>query len=99
MSDEEARQRLVRDPIPNRHAALHGLVVYSTRQNSLNVIFIGDYVFELISVLKELQQSARTKGRENGRDAGVTGDQEECGGSAVSITGSPYRVNIESRTT
>ena len=57
-SDEGARQRLARDPIPNRHAALHGLVVYSTRQNSLNGIFIGDYVFELISALKELQQSA-----------------------------------------
>lgn len=90
-SDEEARQRLVGNPIPNRHAALHGLVVYSTRQNSLNVIFIADYVFELISVLKELQHSARTNERENGRDAGATGVQEVRGGSAASITGPKCR--------
>ena len=58
--DEEVRQRLDQDPIPNRHAALHGYVVYSTMQNSLNVIFLGDYIFELVSVLKELQQSSET---------------------------------------
>ena len=68
-SDEESRQRLARDPVPNRHAALHGLVVYSTRQNSLNGIFIGDYVFELISLLKDPQLSPRPAGSEKKRDA------------------------------
>lgn len=50
--DEEARQRLARDPVPNRHAAVHGLVVYSTMQNSLNTIFMTDYIFLVISLLK-----------------------------------------------
>lgn len=44
---EEDRERLVQDPIPNRHATLHGLVVYSSQQNSLNSIFIADYIFRI----------------------------------------------------
>jgi len=32
------RQRFEQDPIPNRHAAVHGLVSYSSMQNSLNTI-------------------------------------------------------------
>ena len=49
---EGDRKRLKQDPIPNRHAAIHGLVVYSSQQNSLNVIFMADYVFEVISRVK-----------------------------------------------
>ena len=29
--------------IPNRHAAMHGLVPYSSPQNSLNALFVADY--------------------------------------------------------
>ena len=47
VGSEEDRERLTQDPIPNRHAALHGLVVYSSRQNSLNVIFVADYIFRI----------------------------------------------------
>ena len=50
--DEDDRQRLARDPVPNRHAAVHGLVVYSTMQNSLNTIFMMEYIFLVISLLK-----------------------------------------------
>ena len=46
---EEHRERLKRNPVPNRHAAIHGLVVYSSPQNSLNTIFIADYVFRIFS--------------------------------------------------
>lgn len=45
---EENRERLTEDPIPNRHAALHGLVIYSSQQNSLNTIFVGDYIFRIL---------------------------------------------------
>ncbi|WP_419860065.1 hypothetical protein [Candidatus Palauibacter sp.] len=46
--NEADRARLQRDPVPNRHAAIHGLVVYSSPQHSLNTIFMADYVFQII---------------------------------------------------
>ncbi len=39
-------------PVPNRHAAIHGLVEYSTPQTSLNSIFIAEYVFRSINSIK-----------------------------------------------
>ena len=42
---ERARQSL----IPARHAVAHGLVAYSSRQSSLNALFIADYVFSVVS--------------------------------------------------
>lgn len=45
--------RFEQDPVPNRHAALHGLVVYSSPQNSLNSIFMTEYIFQVISALKK----------------------------------------------
>lgn len=41
--------RLMQDPVPNRHAAMHGLVSYSTQQNSLNALFLADYIFGIVS--------------------------------------------------
>ena len=38
--------------IPNRHAAVHGLISYSSRQNSLNAIFMADYIYQVFSDLK-----------------------------------------------
>jgi hypothetical protein len=52
VEDEADRKRFAQDPVPNRHAALHGLVIYSSMQNSLNTIFMADYVFQVISALK-----------------------------------------------
>ena len=49
---EEALNQTERDPVPNRHAAMHGLVVYSTPVNSLNMLFLTDYFFQLVSNLK-----------------------------------------------
>jgi hypothetical protein len=49
---EPDRQRFAQDPVPNRHAAVHGLVIYSSMQNSLNTIFMADYIFQVISFLK-----------------------------------------------
>jgi hypothetical protein len=47
------RARFAKDPVPNRHAAVHGLVVYSSMQNSLSTIFMADFIFQVISVLKK----------------------------------------------
>ena len=43
-------ERAKRSPIPTRHAVAHGLVSYSSRQSSLNSIFIADYVFSVVSM-------------------------------------------------
>ena len=50
--NESDLPRLERDPVPNRHAAMHGYVPYSSPQNSLNAIFLADYFFRLVSSLK-----------------------------------------------
>ena len=47
VKSEEHREILNKNPIPNRHAAIHGLVVYSSLQSSLNAIFIADYIFRI----------------------------------------------------
>ena len=46
------------NPIPNRHAAIHGLVAYAKRQNALNAIFIADYMFAVIARFVQLQRVA-----------------------------------------
>ena len=47
--DETNIERVRRSPIPIRHAVAHGLVAYSSRQSSLNALFIADYVFSVVS--------------------------------------------------
>lgn len=49
----EALERFQKDAIPNRHAAIHGLIQYSSFQNSLNTLIVADYVFFLISQLRK----------------------------------------------
>lgn len=41
-----------KNPIPNRHALLHGLVTYKTQKSSVNSIIIADYIFRLINDIK-----------------------------------------------
>ncbi len=50
--DETNVGRARQSPIPTRHAVVHGLVAYSSRQSSLNAIFIADYVFSVVSKVK-----------------------------------------------
>ena len=42
-------ERAKQSPIPTRHAVAHGLVPYSSKQSSLNAIFVADYVFSVVS--------------------------------------------------
>jgi len=52
--------RVKADPVPNRHAALHGYVEYATHQNSLNTIFIAEYVFRVIVSLSNDDSESRS---------------------------------------
>ena len=46
------RDRLLDASIPNRHAAIHGLVAYASEKSSLNAIFFAIFVFQILTVLK-----------------------------------------------
>lgn len=47
--DDENRTKFERDFVPNRHAALHGLVAYSTHKHSINMIIMADYIFQILT--------------------------------------------------
>ena len=49
---DDIRERFLDASIPNRHAAIHGLVIYSSEKSSLNSIFVAMYVFQILTVLK-----------------------------------------------
>lgn len=55
MKDEAAIAVAAGDPVPNRHAAVHGIVVYNTAKSSLNSIFVADYLLRAISTIKQYQ--------------------------------------------
>jgi hypothetical protein len=51
-----------RDPVPNRHAAIHGLIVYNSFWHSLNTIFMTDFAFQVVSAIKQLGQDENSSG-------------------------------------
>lgn len=60
VNSREALEKFKSDPIPNRHAAIHGLIEYADVHHSLNVIFIADYVFLMISQLTKYSKELET---------------------------------------
>lgn len=52
INDENDRSRFADNQIPNRHAAIHGLVPYSSEKSSLNSIFLIDFVLHTITQAK-----------------------------------------------
>jgi hypothetical protein len=52
MDTRELISRAVSDPVPNRHASLHGIVCYNSHQTSLNAIIMTDFIFHLMDQLK-----------------------------------------------
>ena len=46
------RQKIARDPVPNRHAVMHGHM-WPSMQGSLNTIFMTDFIFQVISLKKQ----------------------------------------------
>ena len=53
VGNPETRARFSQDPVPNRHAAVHGHIVYSSMQHSLNMIFMAEFIFHVISLCKQ----------------------------------------------
>jgi hypothetical protein len=53
--NDNNRSLVAADPVPNRHAALHGLVTYASAQNSINTLIMADYILRLITSLKRNQ--------------------------------------------
>ena len=53
---EADRNRFINHQMPNRHAAIHGLIPYPSAQNSLNSIFVAEYVLQLISARYAISQ-------------------------------------------
>lgn len=61
------RDTIKEDSVPNRHAALHAWTPYSSRRDSLNTIICTDYVFRLVSSLKERSTNTiRPRNRRSG---------------------------------
>ena len=50
---EGERERFERDPVPNRHAAMHGRVAYSTHKHSMNMLILTDYVFRVLPPIED----------------------------------------------
>ena len=42
------REKFERNPVPNRQAAIHGLVSYSTHKHSMNMLILTDYIFQIL---------------------------------------------------
>ena len=51
---EKQRGKFKHNFVPNRHAALHGLVIYSTEKHSLNMIIMADYIFQILTSTSSL---------------------------------------------
>ncbi|PZP83528.1 MAG: hypothetical protein DI582_10835 [Azospirillum brasilense] len=45
-------------PVPNRHATIHGHVVYDTLCSSMNALIVTDFVFRLITAIKQSETEA-----------------------------------------
>jgi hypothetical protein len=56
--DDDNLAKLKNDPVPNRHAAIHGFVVYNSVWHSLNVIFLADYAFQIITAIKAARRAS-----------------------------------------
>ncbi len=52
LTDDEVA-RFEQDPVPNRHAAMHGRVAYSTHKHSMNMLILTDYVFRILPPIKD----------------------------------------------
>ncbi|HEV7289903.1 hypothetical protein [Sphingomonas sp.] len=58
MPTPERVEVIAAEPVPNRHAAVHGYVAYNTLRHSMNALIIAEYLFHAITVLMELEKQA-----------------------------------------
>lgn len=54
---EGKREKFERDPVPNRHAAMHGLVSYSTHKHSMNMLILTSYAFSVLPPMNDAERS------------------------------------------
>ena len=52
IKEQDKLIKAMNDTVPNRHATVHGLIKYKTMQNSLNIIFMADYIFHIVDYIK-----------------------------------------------
>lgn len=45
------------DPVPNRHAAIHGLLIYKTAENSINCLIMAEFLFALIAEVSRMKKA------------------------------------------
>ena len=51
------RERFEGDPVPNRQAAMHGLVAYKTHKHSMNMLILTDYIFQILPPMNDGAQT------------------------------------------
>ncbi|MDR6954161.1 hypothetical protein J2X65_003529 [Ancylobacter sp. 3268] len=49
LKTKESIEAISRDPVPNRHACIHGIVTYSTMKSSVNALIMADFAFLAVS--------------------------------------------------
>ena len=59
--DDATRREFADTEIPNRHAAIHGIIAYASEKSSLNSIFLTDFVLQMISAMKRQRILAATR--------------------------------------
>jgi hypothetical protein len=52
----EEIEKFDRDSVPNRHASIHGRVVYKTFQHSINMLVMADFLLNAIATIKKNRQ-------------------------------------------
>jgi hypothetical protein len=55
MQTPERVAAVAAEPVPNRHAAVHGHVSYNTSRNSVNALIIADFLFHAITAIVRSQ--------------------------------------------
>ena len=58
MPTPERVAAIAAEPVPNRHAAVHGYVPYNTFRHSINALIIAEYLLHTITVVKALESES-----------------------------------------
>lgn len=58
MQTPERVATIATEPVPNRHAAVHGYVAYNTQRHSVNALIIAEFLFHAINVIVAIGEDA-----------------------------------------
>lgn len=59
LKDAERVAIAAADPVPNRHAVVHGVVSYTSAKSSINAVLVADYLFQAVSTIKRFARDRR----------------------------------------